>query len=293
MCRPASESFEQSPCIRLYYSESFSKMGPPSGAAQWVKPAKYCWDIFRAHAVRKAELAGTPYRYWSSFAISYLLQKRLSGRIDFLDAGGRDGGTLRLLKDLSLHGRYTLMDLEPKMVSDADQDFEIEIVQSSFRDFKPCRKFDAILFQSCLEYVESYSDIAWARDCLRPGGFILATIACKNTRNLYGGVWAQGGRCFLDEQDLAPAFSEIGLRVVSICPLGGAVSRAYQSLVHTHLSDFIRRVHRNTIGRLVPRLKNSDPLSPCYRVLNTITTRLDRLMPFWRTGHCVIVERAD
>src|SRR5579863_1282610 len=175
-------------------------MGQPSGTTR----ARYYWDIFRAPVVRKSELGGTPYRYWSSFGISSVLRERLSGRIDFLDAGGRDGGTLRLLKDLSLKGTYTLMDLEPKMDRAADPDFEIEVVRSSFRDFKPGRKFDAILFQSCLEYIESNTDVAWAAECLKPGGFVLATIGVKDTRKLYWGVWAQGGRHLLDEEDVAP-----------------------------------------------------------------------------------------
>ncbi len=268
-------------------------MGDSSGVAVPAKPVTYCWDIFSVSTVRKSELAGTPYRYWSSFAISSALRKRLSGRVDFLDAGGRDGGTLRLLKGLSLKGTYTLMDLDPKMAQVSDPDFEIQVIRSSFREFKPPRKFDAILFQSCLEYLDANSDIGWAAGCLKPGGFILATIACKNTRNLYWGVWEQGGRHLLDEPDLVPAFAEMGLRVVSICPLGGAASRAYQTVVHTHLSDFIRRVHRATLGRLVPGWRNADPLAPCYRVLNAIAARLDRLLPFWRTGHCVIAERAD
>src|SRR6476646_5267462 len=97
----------------LYYSGSSSKMGPLSDSFQRAKPIQYCWEIFRSPVVRRTELAGTPYRYWSSFAIAYLLEKRLSGRIDFLDAGGRDGGTLSLLKTLGLKGTYTLMDLEP------------------------------------------------------------------------------------------------------------------------------------------------------------------------------------
>jgi SAM-dependent methyltransferase len=222
-----------------------------------------------------------------------VLRQRLSGRIDFLDAGGRDGGTLRLLKDLSLTGTYTLMDLEPKMASQSDPDFEVEAIRSSFQDFKPPRKFDAILFQSCLEYLDSNHDIAWVADCLKPGGFILATIACKNTRNLYWGVWAQGGRHLLDEEDLAPAFAEMGLRITAVYPLGGAASRTYQTLVHTHASDFIRRVHRATLGRVVPGLKSADPVAPCYRVLNALSARVDRVLPFWRTGHCVVAERAD
>lgn len=268
-------------------------MGLSAGSDQGAKPARYCWKMFSAPAVRKSELAGTPYRYWNSYAIAYELGQRLSGRVDFLDAGGRDGGTMRLLKDLKLKGSYTLMDLEPKMSTAPDASFEIEVVSSSFAEFRPPRKFDAILFQSCLEYVKSYTEISWAADSLKPGGFVLATIACRNTRWLYWGVWNQGGRCLLDEQDLAHAFAKAGLRVVSVLPLGGAASRAYQSLAHTYLADFIRRVHRKTLGTLAPSLRNIDPMGPCYRVLNAITARLDRLMPFWRTGHCVIAQRLD
>ncbi len=257
-----------------------------------VPPARYYWEIFSTPIVRKSELSGTPYRYWSSFAISSVLSRRLSGRIDFLDAGGRDGGTLKLLKDLSLRGSYTLMDLDPKMERTSDPDFQIQVVQSSFRDFQPPRMFDAILFQSCLEYLDHNTDVAWAAKCLKPGGFVLATIACKDTRNLYWGVWAQGGRHLLDEGDLAPAFAEMGLRVSEVYPLGGAVSRAYQTVVHTHASDFVRRVHRATLGRVAPGLRQVDPMAPVYRVLNTMSARLDRVMPFWRTGHCIVAERA-
>ena len=268
-------------------------MGSPSGPVKGAERTKYCWDIFTAPALRKRELAGTPYRYWSSFAIAYFLKRRLSRRIDFLDAGGRDGGTLSLLKGLSLEGSYTLMDLEPKMASGRDSDFEIEVVRSSFHDFKPRRQYDAILFQSCLEYVESYSDIAWARDCLKPGGFILATVTCRNTRHLYRGVWAQGGRHLLDERDLAPTFAEIGLRVVWICPLGGVVSRAYQTLIFNFLNYVVLAIHQRTIGKLFPKLKNRNPMWSCYRLVNATTALLDRLLPFWRIGHCVVVERAD
>lgn len=267
-------------------------MGSPTDVLASPEPVRYCWDIFQARGVRRTQLGGTPYRYWSSFAIAYVLQRRLSGRIDFLDAGGRDGGTLELLRNLSLHGSYTCVDLEPKLPPVNTTDFEMTGIRSSFRDFRPARRFDAILFQSCLEYVESYADIAWARDCLKPGGFIVATIACKNTRRLYWGVWAQGGRYLLDERDLAPAFSPYGLRVVWVCPLGGAVGRAYQ-YAFAPFSDFVWRVHMKTVARLLPQTRNHMPLVSCYRVLNAILARIDRLLPFWRTGHCVVLERAD
>jgi len=264
-------------------------MGLPSVAAR-NESARYCWKIFNTEKVRKSELAGTPYRYWSSFAIAYLLEQRLSGRIDFLDAGGRDGGTLELLRGLGLRGTYTLVDLQPRLASRSGGDFEIEVVQSPFRDFRPHRKFDAILFQSCLECVESYADIAWARDCLKPGGFILVTIACKNTRRLYPGFWEQGGRHLLDEGDLAPAFAGIGLRIVWACPLGGAMSRISQFLLHTRFSDFVRRVHGATAAKLFPGIAKIDPLAKLYRLVNLTSARLDRLGPLWRIGHCILLE---
>jgi len=267
-------------------------MGLPSVATR-DESARYCWQIFNAEKVRKSELGGTPYRYWSSFAIAYLLGQRLSGRIDFLDAGGRDGGTLELLKALALRGTYTLVDLEPKLRSRTVGEFEIEVVRSPFRDFKPHRKFDAILFQSCLECVESYEDIAWARDCLKPGGFILATIACKDTRRLYPGFWEQGGRYLLDERDLAPAFAGIGLRIVWACPLGGAISRICQFLIHTRFSDFVRRVHRATTAKLFPRIEKIDPLAKLYWLVNSTSARLDRLVPLWPIGHCVLLESGE
>jgi SAM-dependent methyltransferase len=268
-------------------------MGSLPAFGPWVGPVKYCWDIFSAPALRRSELAGTPYRYWSSFAIAYLLKKRLSGRIDFLDAGGRDGGTLSLLRGLGLHGSYTLMDLEPKMTAARHPDFEIEVVRSPFHEFQPTRQYDAILFQSCLEYVESYSDIAWIRKALKPGGFMIATIACKNTRRLYWGVWAQGGRYLLDEEDLAGAFGGIGLKMVWACPLGGAVSRVYQRLIFNSLHYRVMAVHQKTTARLFPNLKQRHPLALAYRPINAAAAVLDRLLPFWRIGHCVVLERAE
>lgn len=274
-------------------------MGLPAGSGPGTnrdfapEPARYCWNIFSANAVRKSELWGTPYRYWSSYAIAHEYGRRLKGKIDFLDAGGRDGGNLRLLEDLGLKGTYTLMDLEPKMKPAPGGAFEIEVFQSSFADFRPPRKFDAMQFQSCLEYVKSYKEVAWAAEALKPGGFLLATIACRDTRWLYWGVWNQGGHSLLDEKDLAPAFAEAGLKIVHVFPLGGAVSRTYQTLLHTYLGDLVKRVYNKTVGLIVPSQRRADPMRPIYRFLNEMTVRLDRLAPFWRTGHCVIAQRMD
>ena len=272
---------------------SAAGFSPGTNIASGTAPARYCWNIFSAPQVRKGELSGTPYRYWSSYAIAYEYSRRLKGKIDFLDAGGRDGGTLRLLADLSLQGTYTLMDLEPKMNPAPRSGFEIEVFQSSFADFQPRRQFDVMQFQSCLEYVKSYKEVAWAANALKPGGFLLATVACRNTRWLYWGVWNQGGHCLLDEEDLAPAFAEAGLKIVHVFPLGGAVSRTYQSVLHTYLGDFVKRVYNKTVGLVIPTQRRADPMRPIYRLLNEMTVRLDRLAPFWRTGHCIIAQRMD
>src|ERR1017187_9708435 len=69
-----ARSFEPFRKITLYYSGRLSKMGSPSGPVKGAERTKYCWDIFTAPALRKRELAGTPYRYWSSFAIAYFLR---------------------------------------------------------------------------------------------------------------------------------------------------------------------------------------------------------------------------
>jgi hypothetical protein len=106
-------------------------------------------------------------------------------------------------------------------------------------------------------------------------------------------VWAQGGRHLLDERDLAPTFAEIGLRVVRVCPLGGAVSRLYQTLIFNWLNYVVLAIHQRTIGKLFPKLKSRNPMWPCYRLVNATTARLDRLLPLWRIGHCIVVERAD
>lgn len=256
-------------------------------------PVGYCWDIFRVPPYRPLELSGTPYRYWSSFAIAHVLQARLAGTIDFLDAGGRDGGTLSLLRSLSLRGTYTLLDLEPKMEPVHQADFAVEVVRGAFRDFQPPRRYDAILFQSCLECVDLDPDIAWVQNCLKPGGFVLATIACRNTRRLYRGFWDQGGTHLLDEEELAPAFRKVGLEVVSIWPLAGAVSRVYQRLVYNFVFYAFTAIHQKAIARWFPRWKTRNPLALCFRMVNPVLARLDRLLPFWRIGHCVVAQRRD
>jgi hypothetical protein len=139
------------------------------------------FEIFKARGVRQERLHDTPYRFWSTYAIAYVFGQRLSGTVDVLDAGGRDGGTLRLFENLSLSGSYTCMDLAPAVLPVTNSRVKVSVIQSSFADFKPLREYDAVLFESSLECVENYQDIAWLRKSLGPKGFAVITLATRNT----------------------------------------------------------------------------------------------------------------
>ena len=187
---------------------------------------RFSFDIFKARGVRQERLHDSPYRFWSTYAIAYVFGQRLSGTVDVLDAGGRDGGTLKLLENLGLRGTYTCMDLVPTMVPPVNSSIEVTVIQSSFADFKPPRQYDAVLFESSLECVEHYQDIAWLRDSLKPNGFAVITLATRNTEYLWGDfVWKRGGRYYLDYEEIGPAFAAIGLKVVEIIPLVGVSGR--------------------------------------------------------------------
>ena len=251
---------------------------------------RYNFEIFKARGVRKDQLSGTPYRYWSSYAIAHVFEERLSGQVNVLDAGGRDGGTLQLLKNLGLRGAYVCLDLKPTMAVNSDPAFEIEIITGEFKHFSPRRCYDTILFQSCLECVEDYKDIAWAATCLKPGGFVLVTLVCRNARRLYRGYWLQGGCYPLDAPELEAAFSRIGLRIVEAFPLGGATSRLCQNLTDNRVVYFAQAIFHHTVGRTAPKLRHADLVGPINRLLNPLSARFDYLFRFWRTGHCIVLQ---
>ena len=252
--------------------------------------ARYNFDIFSARGVPEDQRNGTPYRYWHSHALAHIFGKRLSGRVDVLDAGGQAGGTLRLLKNLGLEGSYTCLDLKPTMAVSSDPDFEIDIIASAFKDFSPRRSYDAVLFQSCLEFVPDYNAIAWLSGCLKPGGFALVTLHCGNTRRLYQSCRKEGGVYSLDERELEPAFSPIGMRIVELFPLGGATGRLSQYVTNSGLAYYPQLAFHHTIGRIFPKLRHANLIGSVNRILNPMTVRLDRTFHFWRTGHCLVLE---
>jgi len=252
--------------------------------------ARYNFDIFNAPGVRKEQLDGTPYRYWHSYAIAHIFSRRLSGRVDVLDAGAGDGGTLRLLRNLGLRGTYTCLDGRPTMQTAKDPEFEIEVVASPFRDFVPQRQYDAVLFQGCLECVGDFAEIAWVRGCLKPGGFVVATLQCRNAHLLYRVYSRQGGRYRLDEEELEPAFARIELRIAELIPLVGVAGRLCQYVMNGGLAYYPQLLVRRTAGGIFPRLRNADLIGTVNRGLNPLTARLDRSLPFRRIGHCLVLE---
>jgi hypothetical protein len=263
---------------------STDQIQPPS--------ARYNFDIFNARGVRKEQLCGTPYRYWHSHAIAHIFGHRLSGTVDVLDAGGRDGGTLRLLKGLALRGSYTCLDLKPTMAVTTDPDFDIETIASAFKDFSPRRCYDAVLFQTSLECVKDYKDIAWVPRCLKPRGFVVATLHCTNTRRLYHAYRKEGGLYPRNERELAPAFAEIGLQLVELFALGGVASRLTQYVTNSGVAYYPQAAFRRSVGLVFPELRRANLIDPLNRVLNPWLARMDRVFHFRPIGHCLVLEPA-
>lgn len=255
-----------------------------------VPKAQYNFDIFNARGVRREELNGTPYRYWHSHAIADIFARRLPSTVDILDAGGGDGGTLRLLRNLGLHGTYTCLDRQPAMRVSSDPEFDIDVVASAFDQFRPPRRFDAVLFQGCLECVRDYSEIAWAPDCLKPGGFVVATLHCRNTRRLYRVYRKSGGVYPLDESELEPAFARIGLKIVELIPLGGVAARLCQYVMNSGLAYYPQILLQESAGRIFPGLRKANLIGRANRVLNPLTVRFDHALRFRRIGHCLVLE---
>jgi len=254
---------------------------------------RFNFGIFKARGVRQERLHDTPYRFWSTYAIAYVFGRRLSGTVDVLDAGGCDGGTLKLLENLSLSGTYTCLDLAPTMGPPANSSIEVTVIQSSFADFKPPRRYDAVLFESSLECVENYQDVAWLRNSLNPKGFAVITLATRNTEYLWGDFPTKGGgRYYLDYEEIALVFGAIGLKAVEFIPLVGVSGRLANYLLHNYLCPIVRRVFKITVGRLHPRLAQMDPMWWPNRLISTASVVLDRLLCFWPVGHCIVLERA-
>src|SRR5262249_5800685 len=250
---------------------------------------RFSFDIFKARGVRQERLHHNPYRFWSTYAIAYVFGQRLSGPVDVLDAGGADGRTLQLLENLGLSGTYTCMDLVPRMVAPLNSSIEVIVIQSSFADFKPPRQYDAVLFESSLECVEHYEDIAWLRDSLKPKGFAVITLATRNTEYLWGDfVWKGGGRYYLDYEEIGPAFAAIGLSAAEIIPLVGAFGRCTDYFLKYHLWRYVTGGFRKTIGRLHPRLTRLDPMWWPNRMINIASVFVDRLFPFMPVRPCLV-----
>ena len=241
--------------------------------------------------MRRSRLNGSVYRYWSSYAIAYVLAKRLSGKVDFLDAGGRDGGTIELLRNMSLGGRYTCLDLAPSPVPWKEGNFDVEAVQSRFEDYHPNRQYDVVLFEGSMECVEDCRNISWLGHCLKPGGFVVVTVATKNAaRCMYPGFWKDGGRYGRDRDEVGQEFRQLRLIVEEIIPLVGATGRIMQYMIWMLLGAQVRRLWRKTIGVVWPKLRDIDPMIPVNRLVNETTRRVDRLFPFWRIGHCIVLR---
>ena len=252
--------------------------------------ARYNFDIFGTRAVRKEELNGTPYRYWHSYAIAHILSQRLQGTVDVLDAGGRDGGTLSLLRNLGLRGSYTCLDRQPAMLPAKDPQLAINVVSQAFQEFRPEQRYDVVIFQGCLEFVLNYEDLAWVAGCLKPGGFVVATLHCRSTRRLYRVYRSEGGAYPLDESELGPAFARIGLRIVDLLALVGLTGRLCQHVMNSGIAYYPQEAFRQTIGRIFPKLRTANLLGPINHVLNPLTARLDYLFRCGRIGHCLVLE---
>lgn len=169
------------------------------------------------------------------------------------------------------------------MTERTEADFKIQVVESEFKNFTPDRRYDAVLLQSCLEYVDSYQDIQWLRVALKPGGMAVATILCPDTQFYGAGI----GDNRLSRENLYPRFAEIGMSVTGVIPLAGSASR----ICH-------RILHNNPAARLYMRaswryevLKKFKPFGPINRVANPLAAGLDRLMKQPHPiGHCVVLE---
>jgi SAM-dependent methyltransferase len=257
-----------------------------------VAMARYNFDIFQEQIVRTDRLDGTVYRYWSTYAIAHVLRKSLhGGRIDFLDAGGRDGGTARLLEEMGFSGRYTCLDLAPVIHMISTDKIKIEYHESDFKSYNPTSLYDAVLFEGSLEFVDDYRDISWLQSALKPNGCIIVTLLTRNAYHLYHGFYANGGRYYLNEEELLGAFGEIGLRPVETIPLVGLAGRLVQYLIQrNHFYAAGRRIsgaiYHWTGGRM-----SFDPAAGISRQLNRLSVFSDRLTPLWPVGHLIVLRR--
>jgi SAM-dependent methyltransferase len=167
---------------------------------------------------------------------------------------------------------------------------KIEYHQSDFKSYEPVRLYDAVLFESSLEYVDDYQDLSWLRRALKPNGIVIATLVTRNAYHLYRGVYAKGARYYLNEGELPGAFGKIGLRPVEIIPLVGLVGRLVQyPIQRTYFYAGGRRIrdaiHHWTRGRM-----SFDPAAGISRQLNRLSVLLDRLAPLLPVGHCIVLR---
>lgn len=255
---------------------------------------RYDFSIFRASGVRRERLNGSVYRFWTSYAIAAELGERLSGNVDFLDVGGRDGGTLDLLENLKLSGSYTCIDLEPTLERGQRGGWEVNAHACDYRTFRPERLYDAVLFENALEFAGDYSrDLAWVAPALKPDGFVLATCVSPDTRVLYHRFVEQGGSHLRTAQELLAAFAPIGLRVERLYPVVGVVGRSAQYLLQSMLGPVIGGAWNRTLGRLSPGLRDYNPVLAFNRLINIATVPADYLFRTRPVGHVMVLRKSQ
>lgn len=249
--------------------------------------------IFSSRGMSEERLNGSVYRYWCAHSLAQVMQRYLEGPIDFLDAGGREGSILGLLKSLQLTGTYTCLDLDPKVEPDHHDGFDIQTVQCSFEDFRPIEQYDAVLFENSLECVGDYRQLAWLPDALKPRGMVFVTLVTHSARSLYPGFYRSGGCHYLDRDELDAAFSAIGLQIVECIALVGLTGRIAQYVFQLKLKKLINIVRSRVLRGGAAGHQQHDPMRYINRYINAVTARIDLwLFPYWPVGHCVVLQRA-
>ena len=242
--------------------------------------------------MRGERLNGSVYRFWTSHAITAELGRRLSGTVDFLDVGGRDGGTLDLLENLGITGTYTCIDLEPTLAPEERDGWQTIAHTCDYRAFRPKCRYDVILFENTLEFAEDYvRDLAWIDTALTDDGFVLATNVSPDTRKLYSYYFDRGGFHGRTAQELVAGFESIGLRVERLYPVVGLVGRSAQYLLQSGLGPLIGGAWNRTIGRLFPVCRKYNPVLAFNRLINLATLPADYLFRTRPMGHVVILRK--
>ena len=254
--------------------------------------SNYVFKIFSTRGVRFGRLLDTIYRFWSSYAITYEFRRRLAGQIDFLDVGGRDGGTLRLLHALGLGGSYTCMDLKPDLQQGRRLGFDVEAVSADYKTFQTDKSFDAVLFESSLEFSDNYgADLSWLAGALKDNGFALVTVITPGTSGLYPGFYAAGGFNGISHDQIKPAFEVVGLKVDSCYPLMGRAGRLGQYYLQLKLGRIIKGLWNKSIGALFPICRQYNPVLLYNLLINVASVPLDFLFRGNPVGHCIVLQK--